>query len=108
VPVSVIISGPTLLPAAFVEKNSWSHVALSANEILVPFCRKNFFLRMSGSGLKNLVIFECATNRIWNLVADRRVPPTQRRTGMGRYLLLWLLGIPIPILVLIWLFGGLH
>jgi len=27
---------------------------------------------------------------------------------MGRYLLLWLLGIPIPILVLIWMFGGLH
>jgi len=27
---------------------------------------------------------------------------------MGRYVLLWLLGIPIPILVLIWLFGGLH
>jgi len=27
---------------------------------------------------------------------------------MGRYLLLWLLGIPIPILLLIWLFGGLH
>jgi hypothetical protein len=48
------------------------------------------------------------TNRIWNFVADRRVPPTQRRTGMGLYLLLWLLGIPIPILVLIWLFGGLH
>jgi hypothetical protein len=29
-------------------------------------------------------------------------------TDMGRYILLWLLGIPIPILVLIWLFGGLH
>jgi len=27
---------------------------------------------------------------------------------MGRYLLLWLLGIPLPILVLIWIFGGLH
>jgi hypothetical protein len=27
---------------------------------------------------------------------------------MGRYLLLWLLGVPIPILVLIWIFGGLH
>ncbi len=26
---------------------------------------------------------------------------------MGRYLLLWLLGVPIPILVLIWAFGGL-
>jgi len=27
---------------------------------------------------------------------------------MGRYMLLWLVGVPIPILVLIWLFGGLH
>jgi hypothetical protein len=27
---------------------------------------------------------------------------------MGRYLLLWLLGVPIPILILIWAFGGLH
>jgi hypothetical protein len=29
-------------------------------------------------------------------------------TVMGRYLLLWLLGIPLPILFLIWIFGGLH
>jgi len=27
---------------------------------------------------------------------------------MGRHLLLWLLGVPIPILLLIWAFGGLH
>ena len=27
---------------------------------------------------------------------------------MGRYLLLWLLGVPIPSLLLIWAFGGLH
>ena len=27
---------------------------------------------------------------------------------MGRYMLLWLLGVPIPILVLIWAFGGLQ
>jgi len=27
---------------------------------------------------------------------------------MGRYVLLWLLGVPIPILLLIWLIGGLH
>jgi len=27
---------------------------------------------------------------------------------VGRYLLLWLIGVPIPILVLIWAFGGLH
>ena len=27
---------------------------------------------------------------------------------MGRYLLLWLLGVPLPIPVLIYAFGGLH
>jgi hypothetical protein len=43
-------------------------------------------------------------------VACDELPPLRstRRQKMGRYLLLWLLGIPIPILVLIWLFGGLH
>jgi hypothetical protein len=30
-----------------------------------------------------------------------------RRLTMGRYLLLWLLGVPIPILLLLWAFGGL-
>jgi hypothetical protein len=30
------------------------------------------------------------------------------RTKMGRYLLLWLLGVPIPLLILIWLLGGMH
>jgi hypothetical protein len=28
--------------------------------------------------------------------------------NMGRYVLLWLLGIPIPVLLLIWALGGLH
>jgi len=27
---------------------------------------------------------------------------------MGRGVILWLLGIPLPIILLIWLFGGLH
>jgi hypothetical protein len=27
---------------------------------------------------------------------------------MGRGVLLWLLGIPIPIIILIWVLGGLH
>jgi hypothetical protein len=31
-----------------------------------------------------------------------------RRNVMGRGLLLWLLGIPLPIILLIWVFGGLH
>jgi len=27
---------------------------------------------------------------------------------MGRGLLLWLIGIPLPIILVIWLLGGLH
>jgi hypothetical protein len=34
--------------------------------------------------------------------------PNVEDRPMGRYMLLWLIGVPIPILVLIWLFGGLH
>ena len=33
---------------------------------------------------------------------------TEEENTMGRGLLLWLIGIPIPIILLIWLFGGLH
>jgi len=33
---------------------------------------------------------------------------TNWRTKMGRYALLWLLGVPVPILLLIWAFGGMH
>ena len=35
-------------------------------------------------------------------------PDHRTEMKMGRYLLLWLLGVPIPILLLIWAFGGLH
>jgi hypothetical protein len=31
-----------------------------------------------------------------------------KRPKMGRAVILWLLGIPIPILVLLWLFGFFH
>jgi hypothetical protein len=34
--------------------------------------------------------------------------PNVEDRPMGRYMLLWLIGVPIPILVLIWLFGGFH
>ncbi len=27
---------------------------------------------------------------------------------MGKGLILWLIGIPLPIIILVWLFGGLH
>jgi hypothetical protein len=38
----------------------------------------------------------------------RSLSPTVQDEIMGRYLLLWLLGIPLPILALIWAFGGLN
>jgi hypothetical protein len=34
--------------------------------------------------------------------------PKPPEGDMARYGLLWLLGVPIPILLLIYLFGGLH
>jgi hypothetical protein len=46
-----------------------------------------------------------------NPTTSPRINPHQgamEEVQMGRYLLLWLLGVPIPILVLIYAFGGLH
>lgn len=48
--------------------------------------------------------------RAGNRSAPWRVSlPTQdEEKAMGRGLLLWLIGIPIPIIILIWLLGGLN
>jgi hypothetical protein len=37
----------------------------------------------------------------------RKIACTNGGLNMGRGLLLWLIGIPLPIILLIWLFGGL-
>ena len=44
------------------------------------------------------------------LLAPRRCKPSnhEMEDRMGRGLLLWLIGIPLPIIILIWLLGGLH
>jgi len=42
-----------------------------------------------------LAVFPRSEFKNWEIVAVR-------------YALLWLLGVPIPILLLIWMFGGLH
>jgi len=44
------------------------------------------------------------TNRIQPALSDHLC----EEADMGRYMLLWLVGVPIPILLLIWAFGGLH
>jgi hypothetical protein len=45
----------------------------------------------------------------WNFTTPRNVllPNRTREQMMGKGLLLWLIGIPLPIILLIWLFGGL-
>jgi hypothetical protein len=40
------------------------------------------------------------------VVADQK--EVKQEDVMGRGLLLWLLGIPLPIIILIWVLGGLH
>jgi hypothetical protein len=45
----------------------------------------------------------------WNIPQSMNVAESATmEIAMGRGLLLWLIGIPIPIILLIWLFGGLH
>ena len=41
-----------------------------------------------------------------NLPSFKSLPSDQE--GRVGYILLWLLGVPIPLLALIWVFGGLH
>jgi hypothetical protein len=47
------------------------------------------------------------------LSADRMVvwaatDMTTQEEFMGRGLLLWIIGIPLPIILIVWLLGGLH
>jgi hypothetical protein len=51
---------------------------------------------------------EAARRGELSIKADVLVAVNRRGGKMGRGLLLWLIGIPIPIILLIWLFGGLH
>ena len=87
-----------------------------------------------GGGGKHLERFGNAERRLWAThIARRKAPdrdPQQsgllfclepdrsyqswgaatlsRRSPMGRAMLLWIIGIPIPIILLIWLLGGFH
>ncbi len=39
---------------------------------------------------------------------ERSLADQQRESVMGRGLLLWLIGIPLPIILVVWLLGGLN
>jgi hypothetical protein len=60
--------------------------------------------------LRNILVGTGRRLRAWNLSAETTLSwdTNKQEEIMGRGLLLWLIGIPIPIILLIWLFGGLH
>jgi hypothetical protein len=78
------------------------------------------FLSKHGSPLRSLVFHGksqstadtfvpgITSNVSGTLCVRVEFPLQQGEPAMGRYMLLWLVGVPIPILALIWLFGGLH
>jgi hypothetical protein len=65
------------------------------------------FVRTSRSGSPvGAAFLLCGTNHLHHAFSVRL--DTQEEVYMGRAALLWLLGIPIPIIFIIWLLGGLH
>jgi hypothetical protein len=49
-----------------------------------------------------------ASNPDGTFVLVTGFPIENRRTPMGKGILLWVIGIPIPIILLLWIFGFLH
>ena len=50
----------------------------------------------------------CHRQCVQPMQSVEEIQSVEEENTMGRGLLLWLIGIPIPIILLIWLFGGLH
>jgi hypothetical protein len=53
-------------------------------------------------------IIEAFPGEVAGTIAPAAALSERQECVMGRYMLLWLLGVPIPLLALIWVFGGLH
>jgi hypothetical protein len=105
------------LPQSFVRCYliSWLFAALhAANKTPALSCRIALSARKAG-GEKGLrvcrgEVFAALTRRgtAQDLVVTCSLYNAKGIRPMGRGLLLWLIGIPLPIILLIWLFGGLH
>jgi hypothetical protein len=77
---------------------------LSRLEYILRFFRaKMITLRQMYRSFRN-GMRNSTRHREFHLNADGK----RMDNAMGRYALLWMIGVPVPILVLIWLFGGLH
>jgi hypothetical protein len=51
--------------------------------------------------------FFCCRNRVSGARVSLKRGYRAEETTMGRGLLLWLIGIPLPIILVVWLLGGL-
>jgi len=63
-------------------------------------------LRVPGTGAKYAVPRGGTFGLMRRYLASSK--EARQEEVMGRGLLLWLLGIPLPIILLIWVLGGLH
>lgn len=84
-------------------------VSLQAQKALAD-CRINgaqLFYRTRTSRAHSFPTLPCRNRRPACAFSCRYTRYTEATT-MGKGLLLWLIGIPIPIIILVWLLGGLH
>jgi hypothetical protein len=67
---------------------------------------------MSGQRAADAMVAELSDQIAGTFPWFLRLPANENvqrwRTTMGRGLLLWLIGIPLPIILIIWLLGGLN
>jgi hypothetical protein len=56
-----------------------------------------------------MICSDATESTVGTVLARERCPTDESlEVNMARGLLLWLIGIPIPIIILVWLLGGLH
>jgi hypothetical protein len=82
--------------------------ATRGNSSSVCTCALASTLAVNVAGRRHVAV--CHTAGSWNRILTERffLKYAHGVSAMGRYLLLWLIGVPLPILLLIAVFGGLH
>jgi len=82
--------------------------AISIGEAAGPFSTRGAFVRFRRAAAKGHV-GQGGTKSPYRFYRSAHVHDRDKgEKEMGRYVLLWLLGVPIPILLLVWMFGGLN
>src|SRR5262249_15397819 len=83
-------------------------IHLTSSPTLVRSATQSRARLVAEDNVQRVVLFQVQAMDMELDVTERCSLHIRGGPTMGRYLLLWLFGVPIPILTLIWLFGGLH